>query len=345
MTPEELKSRLRIPVIGSPLFIISNPDLVIAQCTSGIVGSFPALNARPAEMLDEWQWMFGSGVYIGDIDKKSMHLDAVLDEKMKSTSIAILSVAVATVVATVLCALALQIHELKSTDSKLRLLTKRVIDTQDEERSRVSRELHDGVNQRLVAVKYSLEEARQAASNSYPTTKQLIKTSESHIDDTIVEVRRMSRDLHPSILDDLGLMVAVDSLVEQFVQRTNINVELVKVPFKNLLDKSAKTALYRVTQEALTNIERHSKATHIKVLFELNADRFKLTISDNGIGFKEAIPNTSEEQGLGLRNMSERISYFKGVFSVNSNGQGTTIEAEIPRSSLSIVNQTNQGVA
>ena len=298
-----------------------------------------------AEMLHEWQWMFGSGVYIGDIDKKSMQLNTVFDKKIKSTSIVIIAIAVAAVVVVILCSLALQISELKSADSKLRLLTKRVIDTQDEERSRVSRELHDGVNQRLVAIKYSLEEAQIAASNSQSNIVSLIQTSEDHIDDTIVEVKRMSRDLHPSILDDLGLMVAVESLVEQFMQRTGIEVELIKVPFRNLLEKRAKTALYRVTQEAFTNIERHAQATNVRVAFELNIDLFRLTISDNGIGFDNAIPANSSDLGLGLRNMSERISYFKGSFDITTSGNGTTIVASLPRSTLSIVNQANQGAA
>ena len=298
-----------------------------------------------AEMLNNWQWMFGSGVYIGDIDKKATDLSIVFDDKIKSTSIFIIVIAIAAVVAAVLCAMALQISELKSTDSKLRLLTKRVIDTQDEERSRVSRELHDGVNQRLVAIKYSLEEAQLAVSNSQPNSMQLIQTSENHIDDTIVEVKRMSRDLHPSILDDLGLMIAVESLVDQFKQRTGIKVELIKVPFRNLLDKSAKTALYRVTQEAFTNIERHSKATHVQVIFELNSSLFRLTIKDNGIGFENKMPANSTNQGLGLRNMAERISYFKGGFDISSDHRGTTIVAAIPRSSLNIDTQTNQGAA
>jgi len=155
----------------------------------------------------------------------------------------------------------------------------------------------------------------------------------------------MSRDLHPSILDDLGLMAAVESLVDQFRLRTGIEVEWVKVPFRNLLEKTAKTALYRVTQEAFTNIERHAEATHVKIIFELSIDQFKLTISDNGVGFEDIYPTSSSEHGLGLRNMAERMSYFKGSFDISSGSKGTTIKAAIPRSSLSLINQSEQGVA
>jgi len=118
-------------------------------------------------------------------------------------------------------------------------------------------------------------------------------------------------------LDDLGLMAAVESLVDQFRLRTGIEVELVKVPFRNLLEKTAKTALYRVTQEAFTNIERHAEATHVKVIFELSIDQFRLTISDNGVGFEDIYPTSSSEHGLGLRNMAERMSYFKGSFDIS----------------------------
>ena len=297
-----------------------------------------------AESLHDWDWMFGTGVYIDPIDQKKDEIDAIVNNQIRSTSLVIIGIAAAAVVAVVLCGLALQLNELKSADQKLQLLTKRVIDTQDEERRRVSRELHDGINQRLVAIKYSLEEAKTAANHSTVQSQNLIDASENHIDDTIVEVRRMSHDLHPSILDDLGLMVAVEALVEQFSKRTGIEVSLVKVPFRNLLATPAKTALYRVTQEALTNIERHAEASKVDIVFELNDDWFQLNIRDNGKGFDEQAlaRKRSAEFGLGLRNMAERVGYFHGRFDIRTSVSGTNIRAAIPRSSLNVRHQATQ---
>ncbi len=293
-----------------------------------------------AEMIADWDWIVGTGVYIDDIDRQLQALNALFENQIKETSLSVMAIAAAAVVAVVLCGLAVQINELRSADQKLVMLTKRIMTTQDEERRRVSRELHDGISQRLVAIKYSLEEARLSHDSDQhdAAPDSLIRSSEAQLDDTLMEVRRMSRDLHPSILDDLGLMVAVESLVEQFSRRTGIEVSLTKVPFRNLLNTSAKTALYRVTQEALSNIERHSKADKVHVAFEIKKDGFHLTIQDDGIGFdKNGKQHTKpDEFGLGLRNMSERINYFKGKFDIVSTAAGTTVLASIPRTSLSL---------
>ena len=291
-----------------------------------------------AEKIKEWDWVIGTGVYIDDIDRQLEAIDQSFNAQIKSTSMVVMGSAAAVFISVLVCGLALQINELKHADKKLLQLTKRVMDTQDEERRRVSRELHDGINQRLVAIKFSLEEARSANAQEMGKSQQLIRASEQHIDETIVEVKRMSRDLHPSILDDLGLMVAVDSLVEQFTRRTGIEVELTRVPFRNLLETPAKTALYRVTQEALSNVERHSNAVKVFIKFEIQRDWFQLTIKDNGSGFDKAtdLQTDSAKTGLGLRNMAERMSYFKGVFNITTNASGTTIHAAIPRASLSL---------
>ena len=224
--------------------------------------------------------------------------------------------------------------------SRLQLLTKRIMDTQDEERRRVSRELHDGISQQLVAIKYSLEEASHKVGSEQNDIQSLLSTSERHVDETLHEVRRISHDLHPSILDDLGLMAAVDALVEQFRMRTGIAVKFIKVPFRNLLPTDAKTALFRVTQEALSNIERHSVASSVGIAFDLNKRWFELVIQDNGVGFEYGDDSNKDvEFGLGLRNMAERMSYFGGRFNIRSSSKGTILRASIPRKVLGIQHQ------
>lgn len=303
------------------------------QPSLGIVGK----KLGYAEMLEDLGWMFGTGIYIDDIDKKVAEIDSIFDRQIRSTSLAIIGIASLAVAIVFGSGLILRLKERNLATSRLQLLTKRIMDTQDEERRRVSRELHDGISQQLVAIKYSLEEASHKVGSKQNDIQSLLSTSERHVDETLHEVRRISHDLHPSILDDLGLMAAVDALVEQFRMRTGIAVKFIKVPFRNLLPTDAKTALFRVTQEALSNIERHSVASSVGITFELNKRWFELKIQDNGIGFENGDKNNTDiEFGLGLRNMAERMSYFGGRFNIRSSSKGTILTASIPRRVIGI---------
>jgi len=304
------------------------------QPSSGAVGK----KLGYSEMINDWDWMFGTGIYIDDIEKQITTIDEVFNNQIRSTSLIIMSIAAFAVASVFGIGQFFQFFERKHTDHKLQLLSKRVINTQDEERRRVSRELHDSISQRLVAIKYSLEVAYDCESNTPTENKNSMRACELHIDETLAEVRRISHDLHPSILDDLGLMSAVQALVDQFSDRTDIEVTLNKTPFRNLLPTDAKTALYRIVQEALTNIERHSQATAVSIGFEIKDKWYLLNIFDNGVGFDTDLPNRGEA-GLGLRNMSERMSYYNGIFKIKSSSQGTYLSAGIPKNTLSIKNQ------
>ena len=222
-----------------------------------------------SEMLEDWGWMFGTGIYMDDIEKQVDEFNVVFDKQIRSTSFIIILFSAVAVAMVFGFGQLFQLKERRQTDSKLQLLNKRVISSQDDERRRVSRELHDGISQRLVAIKYALEEAYSRTSTTPSEGQKAIKNCEAHIDDTITEIRRISHDLHPSVLDDLGLMAAVQGLSEQFEKRTGISIDLKKMPFRNLLPTDAKTALYRIVQEALTNIEKHAYATTVAIHFDL----------------------------------------------------------------------------
>lgn len=291
-----------------------------------------------SEMLSDWNWMFGTGIYMDDIEKQVNEIDTVFDKQIRATSFIIISISAAAVAAVFGFGQLFQLNERRQTDTKLQQLNKRVINSQDDERRRVSRELHDGISQRLVAIKYSLEEAYSRLASTPSDSQHLIKECENHIDDTITEIRRISHDLHPSVLDDLGLMAAVQGLSEQFEKRTGIMVQLEKMPFRNLLPTDAKTALYRIVQEALNNIEKHANATKVSIQFEFKKGWFKLSINDNGRGF-DTSQSDKGDSGLGLRNMSERMGYYKGTFDIQSSPTGTNVTAAIPQSTISIENQ------
>ncbi len=286
-----------------------------------------------SRLLNDWGWMVGTGMYTDDLDNQVATMQSAMDKHIQKTSVVILSIALISAALIFFSNLLLQFNEKKLADNKLQELTKRVLNTQDEERRRVSRELHDGISQSLVAIKYYLEEAASLFEKKESDHARLVKKSNHYLDETMQEVRRISRDLHPSILDDFGLMAAVESLVTDFGKRLNIDVNLKKVKVRNLLPQDAKTALYRVTQEALTNIERHAKASSVDIEFSMRKNVFEVRIVDNGIGFDIGHKrfNKRPDIGIGLRNMSERLSYFKGSLQIDSTMHGTVVIASIPR--------------
>lgn len=293
-----------------------------------------------AELLPRWQWMYGTGIYVDDIDRQVDIISALIGQQVNDTSIVIMLVAIAAVAGVFASGLWLQINERKLADEQLQQLTRRIVTTQDEERRRVSRDLHDGISQSLVAIKYSLEDTEARLRGSDTAIAESIAQTARYLDTTLDEVRLISRDLHPGILDDLGLMAATESLINQFRIRTGIETTLEIVAVRNLLPQDARTAFYRVVQEALTNIEKHSDATHVDVSFRLERGSFVLSVVDNGTGFDVTHYQRSRvpTRGIGLRNMAERMSFHKGEFTVTSSARGTRITASVPQSILNYRN-------
>ena len=144
-------------------------------------------------------------------------------------------------------------------------------------------------------------------------------------------MRRISRDLRPGVLDDLGLGPALKTLAEDFATRTGIDTQFETVVFRNRLDQEAKIALYRIAQEALTNVERHADASKVTIDVRGHRNGATLRISDNGRGIDAA---TQGMGGLGLRNMQERIEQLDGTLRILSSKSGTVIEAMVPLSHM-----------
>ena len=156
----------------------------------------------------------------------------------------------------------------------------------------------------------------------------------THLSGAIQEVRRISRDLRPGVLDDLGLGPAVKSLTQDFSDRTGIEATFSTVVFRNRLDQESKIALYRIAQEALTNIERHSGATKVSVDLRGHRTGATLRIWDNGCGISQSKHEDRENGGMGLRNMQERIEQLDGTLTISSGKNGTTIQAIVPLTHL-----------
>lgn len=286
-------------------------------------------------MLEKWNWMLGTGVYIDDIEGQVSRIQASINHKIVNASYVILAIGIISVIVVFITGLLLQFSERKLADVKLQALTKRILTTQEEERRRVSRELHDGISQLIASAKFSIETASLKIKNNEDPHEDLGLTRDK-IAQTLVDLRRISRDLHPRILDDHGLSAGIESLATNFSKRTGITVHLDKVAVKNLLSIDIKTTLYRVAQEALTNVERHSGADEVDISIGIKGRWIVLSITDNGHGFDLASlnRNKSPRVGIGIRNMHERLSYHKGVFNVRSSKEGTVIEAKILKNVL-----------
>lgn len=216
-----------------------------------------------------------------------------------------------------------------------------IINAQEEERKRVARELHDETSQVLTSLLISLailEESvtSQQAQDRIAETRQLAHQ-------TLRAIRNLSLDLRPSALDDLGLLPALRWYIKEYQQKFSIEVDFHASGFKGRLPTELETVLYRIVQEALTNVARHAQAHKVTVHLEENEDNIFATISDNGHGFDaekvQKLPGAGQEHGWGLVGMHERASLLDGNLTITSRPeQGTTIHVTIPRHGMATSN-------
>ncbi|NVK18307.1 MAG: cache domain-containing protein [Methylocystaceae bacterium] len=286
-----------------------------------------------AVILDKWQWMIGTGIYLDDIYKEIETRKNEIKNRVYKAFIVIFTIAIVALVGVFLSGIVIQANERKLADSKLKELTQRIVEFQEEERGRVSRELHDGISQILVSVKYCIELAVDKITQGADDAIQPMEKGAKGLATAIGEVRRISRDLRPSVLDDIGLSAALDSMSHEFGERTGIEVTFKRHSCTKELGQEVKTTLFRVAQEALTNIERHSGASRVTIELLKRVDGVRLKISDDGVGFDvlrmEGRKNAFH--GIGLRNMQERLEFHGGELTVwSSPDKGTVVEARLP---------------
>ncbi|SFI90031.1 cache domain-containing protein [Celeribacter neptunius] len=277
--------------------------------------------------LQDWQWAIGTGVFIDDVLTSVAAARAEVKARVRRTFGYIGAITMAAVLLVFMSGVTITIHERRLADAKLKELTQRIFDTQEEERGRVARELHDGISQILVGVRYALELARRQLKSGDPKGPASLDRSFDMLGGAISEVRRISRDLRPGVLDDLGLGPALKALAEEFEKRTGIRTELETVVFRNRLDEEARIALFRIAQEALTNIERHAGATEVSIKLAGHRTGATLLICDNGRGFT---PSETNGHGIGLRNMAERMEQLDGHLTITPRHPGTSIDATVP---------------
>ncbi|MEE9496101.1 MAG: sensor histidine kinase, partial [Desulfobacterales bacterium] len=219
---------------------------------------------------------------------------------------------------------------LRKSDKELRILSNQLLSAEEKERKRIARELHDGIGQALSAIKFSVENAllelREATN---PIDLGSLETVIPLTRKTIEEVRRIVKDLRPSILDDLGILATIGWFCREFKNvYTGIRIETTIDIKEDEVPRHLKTIIYRILQEALNNVAKHSRANFVHLRLRKNKTRMELIIHDNGRGFnlEQAMALKTSQRGFGLASMRERAELSGAAFEINSIiGRGTTV--------------------
>lgn len=233
-------------------------------------------------------------------------------------------------------AVARDITAMKETEQRIRALSHRLITAQEDERTVLSRELHDDLGQRLNAAKISIETIAEDLKNVPEEIKQRIDHLAEILQGSIQSVRRLSAGLRPSFLERLGLIETLRDHCNKIASLHNIEIDFKTAGVKEVkLDNDTEINLYRIAQEALHNIVKHAEASQVSVRLIASHPVLRLRIADNGKGFdpkgKAQIRNCSESTNLGLLGIAERVDLIKGNFELKSKpGEGTRLIIEVP---------------
>lgn len=217
---------------------------------------------------------------------------------------------------------------------QLQHLSHQILLAHEEERKKISRELHDEIGQILTGVNIRLAALMSETSDNTKSIKRKIATTQRLVEKSMKTIHRFARELRPAILDDIGLIPAIQSHIKDFTKRTGIRIRFKAFTYAQVkeLDTIQRTAFYRVAQEALINVSKHAEATLVKMSLQRRNGGTHMEITDNGKSFSvERMLRTRRPKRLGLLGMRERMEMIGGKFSIESNpGKGTTVCAQAP---------------
>ncbi|MGA2544435.1 MAG: sensor histidine kinase [Verrucomicrobiota bacterium] len=215
---------------------------------------------------------------------------------------------------------------------QLRRLSRQILSAQEEERKRISRELHDVIAQTLTGINVRLAALKKEAALNTKSVARNIAATQRLVEKSVDVVHQFARELRPPVLDDLGLIPALHSFMKNFTARTGVRTHLTAFAEVEQLDMVRRTVLFRVAQEALTNVARHAKASRAHVNIQKLHDVARMEIKDDGKSFQvERILHSNGDKRLGVLGMRERVEMVGGAFGVESaRGQGTTVRVEMP---------------
>jgi signal transduction histidine kinase len=220
-------------------------------------------------------------------------------------------------------------QELKQLNAELRTVSAHLEKIREEEQARIAREIHDQIGQQLTGLKMDISWLRKMTHNNAEPAAILSKLDEiaGNLDETVKTVRKVASDLRPTLLDDFGLVDALDWHSQEFAQRSGIQVEVRPGEKDMTVDPDIAIGLFRIYQEVLVNVARHAEAEKVETVLTKNMEEIALRISDNGKGFDPA----QKKKTLGLLGMKERAQMIGGSFDISSGpGAGTTVTVRVP---------------
>ncbi len=224
------------------------------------------------------------------------------------------------------------LEQSRGQQEKLRDLSRQILNAQEEERKRISRELHDIIAQALVGINVHVAALRKGGSGDAAKFQREVDATQALVEKSVEIVHQFSRELRPTVLDDLGLIPALQSLMKNYMEDTGVRASLKVFAGIEECGGLIRTALYRVVQESLANVARHAKASQVEVSIQCVKDVICMEIRDNGQGFE--VPDElfgKRGHRLGLLGMRERIEMVGGTFEVDSSpARSTTIRVKIP---------------
>jgi signal transduction histidine kinase len=223
--------------------------------------------------------------------------------------------------------------ELKRTNDSFRELSARLLQMQDEERKRLARELHDGIGQLLVAMTMNNAAIEEEAGKLSPSAKKALEENESMAQEVLRSIRTISHLLHPPLLDEAGLPSALQWYVEEFSHRSGIQVVLNCATSLERLAPDVETAIFRIVQECLGNVHRHSGSPRASIEVDVKDGTASVAISDEGKGIppsKQQEIESNARGGVGIRGMRERIAQFGGSMQIQSDSKGTKVSVLMP---------------
>jgi len=221
-------------------------------------------------------------------------------------------------------------QSLESSREELQKLASRLLRVQEEERRRISRDLHDDINQRLALLAMEIEAVERQLSSSPVHVGRAVRAIQDRVTELSEDVRHLAYQFHPSILDDLGLTIALQRLVDDFMARSNVRGSFGHKNIPEFVPQEIATCLYRVAQESLNNVARHAEASRVDVELTRSRSGLTVTITDDGVGFAPE-PSRNGRQGLGLLSMKERVALVQGALKIDSAvGKGTRVQVVVP---------------
>jgi signal transduction histidine kinase len=220
-------------------------------------------------------------------------------------------------------------QEARDSREQLRALTSHLQSVREDERTNVAREIHDELGQMLTGIKIDVSWVAGRLSADQDALRTKIRTIGTLIDATIQSVRRIASALRPGLLDDLGLIAAIEWQVQEFQSRTGTPTRLTAEPSEIEPDRECSTAIFRILQEALTNVIRHAEATAVHITLKADAARLIMEVIDNGKGIAQHA--LADRHSLGLLGMRERALALGGTVAFRGRpGQGTTVTVVMP---------------